>query len=108
MFCLRSRYEDLNSEFKMEVLTARQEGVVLRLTKEKAVWIVVMASMLATDVGHLYAAYTIAPERMSQIGSWNGDEWVNYGTLMGGMALRAGFCWVLAVIDEFEELERFQ
>lgn len=73
------------------LLFAIVEGVVLRLTKEKSVWFAVLAAMLACDVGHLYAAYEIAPERILQVASWNSDEWVNYGTLIFGAVLRAGF-----------------
>jgi len=67
------------------------EGVVLRLTKEKSVWFAVLAAMLVSDVGHIYAAYEIAPERILQVVSWNSDEWVNYGTLTFGAVLRAAF-----------------
>ncbi len=67
------------------------EGVVLRLTKEKTVWLAVLAAMLMCDVGHIYAAFEIAPERVWQVGAWNSDEWINYGTLTFGAALRATF-----------------
>jgi hypothetical protein len=67
------------------------EGIVLRLTKEKSVWLAVLVAMLVSDVGHIYAAYEIAPERILQFGSWNSDEWVNYGTLVFGALLRAAF-----------------
>ncbi|KAE9367324.1 hypothetical protein N431DRAFT_428733 [Stipitochalara longipes BDJ] len=67
------------------------EGVVLRLTKENSVWYAVLAAMLVSDVGHIYAAYEIAPERILQLVSWNSDEWVNYGTLVFGAVLRSAF-----------------
>ncbi|KAN0095871.1 hypothetical protein V8E51_016582 [Hyaloscypha variabilis] len=67
------------------------EGVVLRLTKEKSVWCAVLAAMLVSDVGHIYAAYEIAPQRILQVVSWNSDEWVNYGTLVFGALLRSAF-----------------
>jgi hypothetical protein len=66
-------------------------GVVLRLTKEKSVWLAVLAAMLVSDVGHIYAAYEIAPERILQFANWSSDEWVNYGTLVFGALLRAAF-----------------
>ena len=67
------------------------EGVVLRLTKEKSVWLAVLAAMLVCDMGHIYAVFEIGPERMWQVGAWNSDEWINYGTLTFGAALRAAF-----------------
>jgi hypothetical protein len=73
------------------VLFAIVEGVVLRLTREKSVWLAVLAAMLASDVGHIYAAYAIAPERIAQVLSWNSDEWVNYGTLIFGALLRLAY-----------------
>lgn len=73
------------------VLFAIVEGVVLRLTKERSVWLAVLTAMLACDVGHLYAVYEIAPERILQVASWNSHEWVNYGTLSFGALLRAAF-----------------
>jgi hypothetical protein len=72
-------------------LIAIIEGIVLRLTKEKSVWLAVLAAMLVSDVGHIYAAYEIAPERIVQFASWNSDEWVNYGSLVFGALLRASF-----------------
>jgi hypothetical protein len=73
------------------VLFAINEGIVLRLTKEKDVWLAVIAAMLVSDIGHLYAVYAIAPERMWELGGWNSDEWINYGTLWGGALLRTCF-----------------
>jgi hypothetical protein len=73
------------------LLFAINEGIVLRLTKEKSVWFGVMGAMLASDVGHIYAVYAIAPERMWALASWNGDEWVNVGMLVFGAVLRAAF-----------------
>ena len=67
------------------------EGVVLRLTKEKSVWWAVLAAMLVSDVGHIYAAYDIAPDRILQVIGWNSDEWINYGALIFGAVLRASF-----------------
>jgi hypothetical protein len=67
------------------------EGIALRLTMEKSVWLAVLAAMLVSDVGHIYAAYEIAPERIVQFASWNSDEWVNYGSLVFGALLRASF-----------------
>jgi hypothetical protein len=72
-------------------LFAITEGVVLRLTKEKRVWLAVLAAMLICDVGHIYAVFEIAPGRVWQVGGWNSDEWVNYGTLTFGAVLRAAF-----------------
>jgi hypothetical protein len=43
------------------------------------------------DVGHIYAVFEIAPERVWQVGSWNSDEWINYGTLNFGAVLRVAF-----------------
>lgn len=67
------------------------EGVVLRFTKDKRVWLAVLAAMLVCDVGHIYAVFEIAPERVLQVGAWNSDEWINYGTLTFGAVLRAAF-----------------
>lgn len=47
--------------------------------------------MLLSDIGHLYAVYQIAPERMLEVAGWNSDEWINYGTLWFGAALRVAF-----------------
>jgi hypothetical protein len=73
------------------MLFAINEGVVLRLTNEKNVWLAVMLSMVMADTGHLYAAYAIDPQRISQFMQWNSDEWINYGTLMGGFTMRILF-----------------
>jgi hypothetical protein len=73
------------------ILFAVVEGGILRLTREKTVWLAIIAAMLASDVGHIYAAYVIAPERILEVGGWNSDEWINYGTLIFGAALRVAF-----------------
>lgn len=73
------------------ILFAINEGVVLRLTKERNVWLAIIFSMVMTDTGHLYAAYAIDPERIFQILLWNMDEWINYGTLTGGLTMRILF-----------------
>ncbi|TVY67486.1 hypothetical protein LSUE1_G008350 [Lachnellula suecica] len=72
-------------------LFAINEGIVLRLTRERNVWYAVILSMVVADIGHLYAAYDIAPNQMFSIMSWNSDEWINYGTLMLGLCLRLAF-----------------
>jgi hypothetical protein len=73
------------------VLFAINEGLVLRATRERKVWTLILAAMLAADSGHLYAAWAIDPERVWQVVAWNSDEWVNYGTLALGAALRVAF-----------------
>jgi hypothetical protein len=73
------------------VLFAINEGLVLRATRERKVWYLILAAMLAADSGHLYAAWAIDPERVWQVIAWNSDEWVNYGTLVLGAALRVAF-----------------
>ncbi|KAE8454122.1 hypothetical protein EG329_005046 [Mollisiaceae sp. DMI_Dod_QoI] len=73
------------------VLFSINEGLVLRFSKEKNVWLGVVGAMLMSDIGHLYAVYAIAPERMWQALAWNSDEWINYGTLWFGAALRLAF-----------------
>ncbi|KAG9237205.1 hypothetical protein BJ875DRAFT_540660 [Amylocarpus encephaloides] len=72
-------------------LFAINEGVVLRLTKEKNVWLTVMGTMCVTDVFHLYAVWAIAPSHFMDFMAWNSDEWINYGTLSFGFALRLAF-----------------
>ena len=47
--------------------------------------------MLASDIGHIYAVYAVAPERVAQFVSWTSDEWINYGTLLGGALMRCAF-----------------
>lgn len=64
---------------------------MLRATRERKVWYLILAAMLAADSGHLYAAWAIDPERVWQVVAWNSDEWVNYGTLVLGAALRVAF-----------------
>ncbi|KAG4416699.1 hypothetical protein IFR04_010158 [Cadophora malorum] len=73
------------------ILFAITEGVVLRLTRQKSVWLAVIVGMACADVGHLYAAWWVAPSRMGDLVNWNGDEWINYGTLFGGLGLRVAF-----------------
>ncbi|KAH7419629.1 hypothetical protein BKA64DRAFT_737787 [Cadophora sp. MPI-SDFR-AT-0126] len=73
------------------VLFAITEGVVLRLTRQKSVWLAIITAMACADVGHLYAAWWVAPARMGDVGKWNGDEWINYGTLFAGLGLRVLF-----------------
>jgi hypothetical protein len=72
-------------------LFAMNEAIVLRCTREKSVWRAIIGGMLVSDIGHIYAAYAIAPERVLQFVSWSNDEWINYGTLLGGALLRLAF-----------------
>ncbi|KAG0647592.1 hypothetical protein D0Z07_6798 [Hyphodiscus hymeniophilus] len=72
-------------------LFAMNEAIVLRYTREKSVWVAVVAGMLVSDFGHLYAVYAVAPERALQMTGWNSDEWINYGTLVGGAMMRLAF-----------------
>jgi hypothetical protein len=72
-------------------LFAMNEAIVLRCTREKSVWTAIIAGMLVSDFGHLYAVYAIAPERVLQLVSWSSDEWVNYGMLVGGALMRCAF-----------------
>jgi hypothetical protein len=67
------------------------EGVLLRLTREKTIWLTVICTLLASDCGHIYAVYQVAPERISEFMKWNSDEWINYGTLILGALMRAAF-----------------
>ena len=73
------------------LLFAMNEAIVLRCTREKNVWYAIIGGMLASDFGHRYAVYAIAPERVLQFVSWSSDEWINYGTLLGGALLRCAF-----------------
>ncbi|KAK2625999.1 hypothetical protein QTJ16_004261 [Diplocarpon rosae] len=75
------------------VLFAVNEGLLLRLTREKRVWCTVIVAMVCADVGHIYAAWAISPERLAagKLGSWTSDEWINYGTLFAGLGLRIAF-----------------
>jgi hypothetical protein len=80
------------------LLFAISEFIVLRCTREKSVWNAVLAGMLASDAGHLYAVYKIAPERALMLGSWSGDEWINYGTLVFGACMRIAFLLGVGVV----------
>lgn len=51
----------LNNIGALYVLFAIQEGVVLRCTRERSVWIAVMVGMCCCDVGHIYAVWRIWP-----------------------------------------------
>lgn len=73
------------------VFFAITEGVVLRLTRERGVWLAIITAMACADTGHLYAAWSVCPERMGDVLEWNGDEWINYGTLFAGLGLRILF-----------------
>ncbi|KAL5322870.1 hypothetical protein ACEPPN_010849 [Leptodophora sp. 'Broadleaf-Isolate-01'] len=73
------------------ILFAITEGVVLRLTRQKSIWLAIITAMACADVGHLYAAWSVSPERMGEVMSWNGDERINYGTLFAGLGLRILF-----------------
>lgn len=64
---------------------------MLRLTRQKSVWLAVITAMACADTGHLYAAWSMDPGRMGQVGRWNSDEWINYGTLFAGLGLRTAF-----------------
>jgi hypothetical protein len=72
-------------------LFAMNEAIVLRCTREKSVWYAIIGGMLASDIGHIYAVYAIAPERIAQFANWSSDEWINYGTLLGGALIRSAF-----------------
>lgn len=73
------------------VLFAITEGVVLRLTRQKSIWLAIIAAMACADVGHIYAAWKVCPERIAEVMGWTGDEWINYGTLFAGLGLRVLF-----------------
>lgn len=75
------------------VLFAVNEGILLRLTREKKLWATVIFAMVCADVGHIFAAWQIWPERLAlaEVPSWNSDEWINYGTLFLGLGLRLFF-----------------
>ncbi|KAH6712592.1 hypothetical protein BKA61DRAFT_486138 [Leptodontidium sp. MPI-SDFR-AT-0119] len=73
------------------ILFAITEGVVLRLTRQKSIWLAIITAMACADVGHLYAAWSVSPERMGEVMSWNSDERINYGTLFAGLGLRVLF-----------------
>ncbi|KAG4439131.1 hypothetical protein IFR05_005368 [Cadophora sp. M221] len=73
------------------ILFAITEGVVLRLTRQKSIWVAIIAAMACADMGHLYAAWSVSPDRMGDVMGWNGDERINYGTLFAGLGLRVLF-----------------
>ena len=73
------------------------EGVVLRFSRERIVWVGVLAGLLVSDVGHLWSVFAVDRKRFWSVTEWNGDEWISYGTLLLGAGLRtlflAGFGW---------------
>ncbi|KAL2064492.1 hypothetical protein VTL71DRAFT_4986 [Oculimacula yallundae] len=73
------------------ILFAIMIGIVLRLTRQKSIWLAVLSAMVCTDIGHLYGIWELAPGRFFEVASWNFDEWTNYGTLFAGMGLRIAF-----------------
>ncbi|KAK0099482.1 hypothetical protein ONS95_004691 [Cadophora gregata] len=73
------------------LLFAVTEGVVLRLTRQKSIWLAVIVGMACADVGHLGAVWWVEPGRMAEFAGWNSDEWINYGTLIMGLGLRLAF-----------------
>ncbi|KAJ5039109.1 uncharacterized protein L3040_006779 [Drepanopeziza brunnea f. sp. 'multigermtubi'] len=74
-------------------LFAVNEGIVLRLTRDRRIWCTVILGMVCSDVGHIYAAWKVWPERLAlgEVLKWNSDEWINYGTLFAGLGLRILF-----------------
>ena len=79
----------------MYLLISILQGIVLRLTRERNVWVCILAALMLVDVGHLYANWEVAPQRFVEVGGWTKDEWVGNGTLVLGAALR--FLFVLGV-----------
>jgi hypothetical protein len=61
------------------------------MCRDKNAWFAILGGMVLSDIGHIYAVYTIAPERAFALATWNFDEWFNYGTLIGGFVLRLFF-----------------
>ena len=75
----------------MYAIFAIFEGILLRLTRDKAVWLAIIGAFIVSDSGHIYAVYQVAPERFFQLMKWNSDEWINYGTLILGFLMRIAF-----------------
>ncbi|KAH8801388.1 hypothetical protein F5884DRAFT_740347 [Xylogone sp. PMI_703] len=78
------------------ILFTINEAVVLRVTKEIAVWKAVVFSMVCADLGHLWAVVQ-AGGFDEGVGGWVGEEWVNVGILVLGLGLRVGFLCGLGV-----------
>lgn len=73
------------------VYIAVSMAAVLRVTSEVKVWTAIIAAMVVSDAGHLFAIWQAAPERMLEIGDWTFEERVNLGILTGGLGLRIAF-----------------
>jgi hypothetical protein len=72
---------------------AINEALILRVTNQLTVWKAVIAALVITDVGHVYAVWAAAPERFSfgELESYTFEERVNLGILVGGLGLRLAF-----------------
>lgn len=72
---------------------AINEALILRVTTQLAVWKVVIAALVVTDVGHVYGVWAASPERMrfAELGSYTMEEMVNLGILLFGLGLRLAF-----------------
>ncbi|RDW95032.1 hypothetical protein BP5796_00795 [Coleophoma crateriformis] len=73
------------------VLLAFAESFVLIQTKNLNIWRTVLAGILVSDIGHIYAVYTADPAAFLGVLAYRGEDWVNNGTLVLGAALRAAF-----------------
>lgn len=73
------------------VYIALSMAIVLRVTSEVKVWTGVIATMVMSDAGHLFALWQASPERMLEVGKWAFDERINVGILALGLGLRLAF-----------------
>lgn len=79
------------------VLFAINELLVLRVTRELAVWRGVVLAMVCADLGHLWGVYAGGGFEAGWIQRWDGEEWFNVGTLAFGLVLRIAFLLGLGV-----------
>ncbi|KAI9745226.1 MAG: hypothetical protein M1818_001504 [Claussenomyces sp. TS43310] len=66
------------------------EAIILRLSNDARVWRTLAAGIAIADLGHLYSLYAAAPRAFVNVPGWTRDEWINYGILTLGLALRIG------------------
>lgn len=80
-------------------LFALNEGLVLRVTKDLAVWRTLLFGLLVADLGHLYSVSPLGLSIYYRFWTWNAIDWGNVGFVYAGATLRVCFLLGLGLGD---------
>ncbi|KAI9724701.1 MAG: hypothetical protein M1828_003570 [Chrysothrix sp. TS-e1954] len=73
------------------LLFALNEAVVLRSTRDLAVWRTLLFGLLVADLGHLWSLAPLGGRAYWDVGGWGEMDWGNRGVVYAGMGLRGAF-----------------